>query len=90
MKKLAEAKKQNQDPNEDDKSETTKMTDQEIKERNDRKRFDELLQNRAVSMNDMGNDGYLSKEQEDAEIDAYRKFHFRALEIFVSPVVGTN
>ena len=78
MKKMAEAKKQNQDPSkprQEAAPSQKKMTDQEIKEQNDRRRFEELLKSRAVSMNDISSDGYLSKGQEEAEIDAYRKYY---------------
>ena len=50
-----------------------RLSDKEIKERNDRLRFEELLKKQATSLNDVSSDSYLSKAQEDAEIDAYRK-----------------
>lgn len=55
---------------------TKRLTDEEIKERNDRKRFEELLASSTVSMmkDGMGEDGigsYLSQEQEEENIDAY-------------------
>lgn len=53
---------------------TGRLTDSEIKERNDRLRFEELLKKQTASLNDISSDGYLSKQQEDAEIDAYRKY----------------
>lgn len=48
---------------------------QEIQERNDRMRFDELLKKSSVSaalLNDYSSDGYLTREQEEEEISAAR------------------
>lgn len=75
-KKLALAKEQNAlkvgvDPSSPD--ELERLSDKEMKERNDRLRFEELLQKQAASLNDISSDGYLNKQQEEAEIDAYRK-----------------
>lgn len=83
-KKLALAKEQNarEEGIESEGSESSgRLSDSEIKEVNDRRRFDELLKTQSASMNTVASDGYLSKQQEDAEIDAYRKF-----QIPVSPV----
>jgi competence protein ComGC len=44
-----------------------------MQDRNDRLRFEELLKTQPASMNDVASDGYLSKEQEEAEINAMRK-----------------
>ena len=58
-------------------NETERMTDEEIKERNDRKRFEELLKSHSISNSDVGEEAseiYLSQEQEEENIDAYRKF----------------
>jgi hypothetical protein len=52
---------------------TEKLTDKEMQDRNDRLRFEELLKTQPASMNDVASDGYLSKEQEEAEINAMRK-----------------
>ncbi|GAX24510.1 hypothetical protein FisN_18Lh062 [Fistulifera solaris] len=50
------------------------LTAQEIKERNDRLRFEELLKKEAGNvLNDYGSDSYLSKQQEEEEITAARK-----------------
>jgi hypothetical protein len=50
-----------------------RLSSREIKERNDRLRFEELLQTQSTSFNDVSSDGYLNARQEEAEIDAYRK-----------------
>ena len=59
----------------------SRLTDEEIKEQNDRKRFDALLNSSSasirMSVDADGNsvsDNYLTIEQEDETIDAYRKF----------------
>ena len=72
--------KQARDQNKDDSAESTeassstkkRISDEEMKERNDRKRFEELLNSQTSSM-DYNSDGYLNKEQEMEEIDAARK-----------------
>ena len=74
--KMEEAKRQNLDTTEN--AETTagtqKLTDREIRERNDRLRFEELLKKGSSSvLNDYSSDGYLNKQQEEEEIDAFRK-----------------
>ncbi len=51
-----------------------RMTDEELKEANDRKRFDELLNSQSASIGAQSSDNYLSQEQEEENIDAYRKF----------------
>ena len=52
-----------------------KITDQEIRERNDRLRFEELLRKGSASaLNDYSSDGYLNRQQEEEEIDAFRKW----------------
>jgi len=59
---------------EDDKD-TKQLTATEIKERNDRKRFEELLQKGGANfLSDYSQDGYLNKQQEEEEIDAFRKW----------------
>lgn len=75
-KKLALAKEQNalkEGVNTSGSRVTERLSDSAIKERNDRLRFEELLKKQTASLNDISSDGYLSKQQEDAEIDAYRK-----------------
>lgn len=53
---------------------TLELTAQEIKERNDRLRFEELLKKEAGNvLNDYGSDSYLNKQQEEEEIAAARK-----------------
>lgn len=47
------------------------LSAQEIKERNDRLRFEELLK-KGPSLRDFDSDGYLTKEQEEEEISASR------------------
>jgi hypothetical protein len=77
QKKMALAKKQNasnQDGNTDDNTEE-KLSDKEIKERNDRKRFDELLRGTTISNSGNSDDSldYLSEQQEEEQIDAYQR-----------------
>eukprot|EP00531_Pseudo-nitzschia_arenysensis_P004564 CAMPEP_0116136282 /NCGR_PEP_ID=MMETSP0329-20121206/11638_1 /TAXON_ID=697910 /ORGANISM="Pseudo-nitzschia arenysensis, Strain B593" /LENGTH=280 /DNA_ID=CAMNT_0003631133 /DNA_START=101 /DNA_END=940 /DNA_ORIENTATION=+ len=50
-----------------------RMTDEELKEANDRKRFDELLNSQSASIGAQSSDNYLSQEQEEENIDAFRK-----------------
>jgi hypothetical protein len=80
MKKLREAKQQaKEDSGEtDDESaspkENAKLSAKEIKERNDRLRFEELLATGGSSvLNDYSADGYLNRQQEEEEISAARK-----------------
>ena len=54
-------------------SKTKRSTDEELKEQNDRLRFDELLKTQSTSLNSVSSDGYLSREQEDEEINAFSK-----------------
>jgi hypothetical protein len=55
-------------------TENTKLSAKEIKERNDRLRFQELLATSGSSvMNDYSSDGYLNRQQEEEEISAARK-----------------
>ena len=80
--KLELAKQQQKNPEEagangdDDDDETPKaLTAEQIKERNDRKRFEQLLQREgSKSLNNYNSDGYLSREQEEEEITAARTF----------------
>ena len=54
--------------------ELQKLSDEEIQERNDRLRFEELLKKGSANVfNDYSSGGYLNKQQEEEEIDAYRK-----------------
>jgi hypothetical protein len=75
VKKMAMAKEQNlkQDGTMDDSKAVDRLSDRELKEQNDRRRFEEMLQKQTASLNFVSSDGYLSREQEEAEIDAYRK-----------------
>lgn len=73
-KKLALAKQQKEGGDDSDASsaepaEKTKLSAKEMKEKNDRLRFEELLKTKSVSLHDM-NDGYLTAEQEQDEIAA--------------------
>ena len=71
--KLAKAREQNQktDNSAVSKSPSEKrLTDREIKEINDRRRFEELLQKGAPVLSNYEQNGYLSKEQEEEEISA--------------------
>lgn len=85
LRKMELAKKQKEeegDGDNDDASSTTKssddqktkkLTDEEIRERNDRLRFEELLQRESSKvLNDFSSSGYLTKEQEEEEIAASR------------------
>jgi competence protein ComGC len=87
-KKMAMAKKQkieNQGENAEVGAVKEKFSDKEIKERNDRLRFEELLKKQSSSLNAVSSDGYLNKQQEEEEIDAYRKCHF--LPIAIGPCI---
>jgi len=77
MKKMELAKKQKQEREGDGKGEqdatsaSTKMTSDEIKARNDRKRFDELLNRESVThMSELGGGSYLTSKQEEEDMDA--------------------
>lgn len=59
--------------NGDESSSKVRMTDEELKEANDRKRFDELLNSHSAMIGDKSSDSYLTQEQEEENIDAYRK-----------------
>jgi hypothetical protein len=62
------------DPDSDDASSLV-LTEEEIKERNDRKRFEQLLEREGSKMlNNYDSDGYLSIKQEEEEITASRKY----------------
>jgi hypothetical protein len=52
-----------------------RMTDEEQKEANDRKRFEGLLNSHSASIgaSEKSSENYLSQEQEEENIDAYRK-----------------
>jgi hypothetical protein len=72
-KKMADAKKQTAGGGETpvDASGKAILSAQEIKEQNDRLRFEELLKTQASSvLNDYSSDGYLNKKQEEEEIMA--------------------
>jgi peroxiredoxin len=58
-------------------SPSNKVTEKEMKEINDRKRFEELLKNSQVIPGSGGSDDYMSQEQEEEVIDAYRKLQTR-------------
>ena len=53
-----------------------RLTDDELKKANDRKRFDELLNSQSAYIGSQSSDNYLSQEQEEENIEAYRKFSF--------------
>lgn len=60
----------------DDVSATAKLSAQEVKEQNDRLRFEELLKTQASSvLNDYSSDGYLNKKQEEEEIMASSEYN---------------
>jgi hypothetical protein len=74
--KLEIAKKQKKAAEETDGNDQDQSSSaQEIRERNDRLRFEELLKQSSVSaavLNDFSADGYLTREQEEEEINAAR------------------
>jgi hypothetical protein len=58
----------------DNRAEAAALSDRQLKERNDRLRFAELLRKEAANvLNDYSSDGYLNKQQEEEEITAARK-----------------
>ena len=65
-----------------------RLTDEEMKEQNDRKRFDDLLKSSSTSItaaNGDISDNYLTDAQEEETIDAYSKlFFFSPVSIFFS------
>ena len=70
-----EAAGENADETNDGDPSITGMSDQEIKEMNDRKRFEQLLkQEGAKVLNDYTSDSYLNTEQEEEEITAASKY----------------
>lgn len=69
--------------NGDESSSKVRMTDEELKEANDRKRFDELLNSHSAMIGDKSSDSYLTQEQEEENIDAYRKFLLFLNQIFL-------
>ena len=80
--KLEEAKRQNQiqqdgTSNKQQQQEQYEIFNQKtIQEKNDRLRFEELLQKGTANvLNDYSSDGYLNKQQEEEEIDAVRKLY---------------
>ena len=77
-KKMAMAKKQKaeKEGTTQDQDEKKRLTDAEMKEMNDRKRFGEMLEKQSLTMNSVSSDGYLSREQEEEEINAYSEFRF--------------
>lgn len=77
-KKLIDQSNENDDDNGDaskTRQKLQQLTDKEIQEKNDRLRFEELLKKGSASvLNDYSEDGYLNKQQEEEEIDAFRKY----------------
>lgn len=73
--KLENAKRQKlEEAGEEAEEERRRLSDKEIRERNDRLRFEELLQKGSASvLSDYSSDGYLNIQQEEEEIDAFRK-----------------
>jgi hypothetical protein len=77
--KLELAKQQKQEasgePVEGDSSSKKTLSVEEIKERNDRKRFEELLEKAGANvLNDFTSDAYLNTNQEEEEITAQSKY----------------
>eukprot|EP00536_Pseudo-nitzschia_multiseries_P001139 jgi/Psemu1/250244/estExt_Genewise1Plus.C_140095 len=62
-------------PSEEGGEKKIRMTDEELKEINDRKRFEELLNSNSASFktDSESDDNYLNQQQEEENIDAYRK-----------------
>lgn len=84
QKKMEEARRQNR-KNDEEETPATALTDEEIKERNDRLRFEQLLAQ--GSMPNFDNDQeYLTESQEMEEIDAASKLaqHFPYHNICIS------
>ena len=72
--KLRQAKAQNQNNGDDNNSSSLKgLSDTEVKEENDRKRFAELLERRGSLFDEYSNDSYLNTAQEEEEMQAARK-----------------
>ncbi|CAJ1961621.1 unnamed protein product [Cylindrotheca closterium] len=69
LKKMELAKQQSAQEASDEKSANNKLSDEEIKEQNDRKRFEELLSTQPVAMTDLSADSYLTKDQEELDMD---------------------
>ena len=81
QRKMALAKQQaaqkaseNDDDGSSSKGAKARMSDEELKEANDRKRFDELLNSQSASIGAKSSDSYLTQEQEEENIEASRKF----------------
>ena len=78
--KLEQAKQQNFEQQQQNSTTTTSssgypFSEKEIRERNDRLRFEELLQKKGGAFIDSENDKeYKTRQQEDDEIDAIRKY----------------
>ena len=77
--RLELAKQQKEGGSSEESNDTNKaktLSDSEIKERNDRLRFEQLLQRDGSKvLNDYSSDGYLNKNQEEEEITAASKSH---------------
>ena len=75
LKRKLELAKQQNKGSDAEKASHSQPSAQEIRERNDRMRFDELLKKSSVSaavLNAYSSDGYLTREQEEEEISAAR------------------
>lgn len=70
--KKMEMAKQKASQQESDESEV-KPSQEEIKKQNDRKRFEELLSRQPVGLSDLSADNYLTKEQEEQDMDLRSK-----------------
>mmetsp|Transcript_11937 Transcript_11937/g.13694 ORF Transcript_11937/g.13694 Transcript_11937/m.13694 type:complete len:328 (+) Transcript_11937:59-1042(+) len=82
QKKMVLAKQQaaeEKENNDDSSGVDSRLTDEEIKEQNDRKRFEKLLKSNTAATMSIANgdkflsDNYLTTEQEEETIDAYRQ-----------------
>jgi hypothetical protein len=83
--RLELAKQQREDSVPDDQK--ARLSDEEMKMKNDRLRFDEMLKNAAITVgNDFESGGYLSQAQEEEEIQSARSGVGRLFEGDAAPV----
>ena len=60
-----------------------KLYAEEMKKENDRKRFEELLSRQPVGMSDLSADNYLTKDQEEFDMDLRSKFYANDKKILI-------
>jgi hypothetical protein len=93
MKKMQEAKKQKEMGEgggdtvaSDTAAKKTKKTDEEVKRENDQKRFEQLLNSESATINyniDGGSNNYMTKKQEEEDMDAGCEFLFHQSQIIL-------